>query len=291
MIFDMTDYDSNLQSLVEFLDLTQEEILDFVILESTDVIDFLEAFEIKDEKLLEKNIELVSLHSTTSIDDCKSIKEKGLINLQDAVSQETSLKSYLDSKNIYINIEEKYILFEGNKFHLSESTEGSCLRKQDEYKNRVIHKFYDDFQVNGFICIDNIITYGGDTRYRPEILFDLANFLNNKDIELDWVNNKNHKHHIIKFKQPLNYYLYFTYEVEYEDNDFGVTKDSIQYLPNNVIEAKVKKWVIQNSLYIIKHGIFELPSYVHPHFKIEPTDIIEIMSEQEYIDKYKIDNN
>ena len=37
----MTDYNSNIKSLVEFLDLTEEEISHFVFFENTDVIDFL----------------------------------------------------------------------------------------------------------------------------------------------------------------------------------------------------------------------------------------------------------
>lgn len=66
----MNDYDSTLKSLLEFLNLREEDIeniLDFVYLESTDVEDFLESFEIEDNHLLEKDIELVSLHSTRPV--------------------------------------------------------------------------------------------------------------------------------------------------------------------------------------------------------------------------------
>lgn len=286
----MTDYNSNIKSLAEFLDLTEEEIQEFV-LESTDVIDFLEAFNIEDEKLLEKDIELVSFHSTTSIDNCQSIKEKGIINLQDAVSQETPLKAYLKSKDVQISIDEKYILFKGNKLDIGKKSEGYYLSDEDEYKNRIIRKFYDDFQVNGFLCHENVLTYGGYTKDRPEILSDLANFLKDEKIELDWVKDKNKKHHIIKFKQPLNCYTWFTFEVEYEDNDYGITKDNLEYLPSKVIEEKVKKWVIQKSLYILKDGIYELYSYVHPESRIAPKDIIETMTEQEYLAKYKINSD
>jgi hypothetical protein len=287
----MTDYNSNIKSLAEFLDLNEEEIQEFVLGSTDDVMDFLEAFNIEDEKLLEKDIELVSLHSTTSIDDCQSIKKKGVINLQDAVSQETPLKAYLKNKDVQINIDEKYILFKGEKLDIGEKTEGFCLSDADEYKNRIVRKFYDDFQVNGFLCCENVLTYGGYTRDRPEILSDLANFLKDEKIELDWVKDKNKKHHIIKFKQPLNYYIWFTFQVEYEDNDYGITKDNLEYLPSKVIEAKVKKWVIQKSLYILKDGIYELYSYVHPKWRIAPKDIIEIMTEQEYLAKYRSNND
>ncbi|MFB6497285.1 hypothetical protein [Bacillus haynesii] len=287
MIFDMTDYNSNIKSLVEFLDLTKKEISDFIF-KNTDVIDFLEAFNIKDEQLLEKNMELVSLHSTTSIDNCQSIKEKGIINLQDVISQETPLKNYIEKKNIQINIDEKYILFKGNKFDISKETDGFCLSDEDEFKNRVIHKFYNDFQINGFLSHENVLTYGGNTRYRPEILFDLAKFLKDEKIELDWIRDINNKHYIIKFKQPLNRYRYFTFEAEYEDSDYGITKDNLEYLPDNVIEAKVKKWVIQKSIYILRYGINELYSYVHPKVKIDPKDIMEITTEGEFLAKYKI---
>ncbi|ADU32525.1 hypothetical protein [Evansella cellulosilytica] len=292
MIFDMTDFDNTIKSLAVFLDLTKEEISEFV-LNSTDieVVKFLEAFNITDEKLLEKDMELVSLHSTTSFDNCQSIKEIGIINLQDAVSQETPLKAYLEDKNIKISIEEMYILFNGNKFDISKKTEGFCLSDEDENKNRVIHKFYGDYQVNGFLCHENVLTYGGYTKDRPEILYDLAYLLGDEKIELDWIKDKNKKHYIIKFKQPLNYYKWFTFEVEYEDNDYGITKGNLEYLPNNVIEAKVKKWVIHKSLYILKYGKYELYSYVHPEWRIPPKEIMEIMTEQEYKVKYSVNNN
>lgn len=283
----MTDKKSTIKSLEEFLDLTIEEILDFVLKSTgSDVVDFLEAFNIEDEKLLNKDIELVSLHSTTSIDKCLSINEKGIINLQDAISQETPLKAYLDKKDIQINLNEKYILYKGHKWNLSEETKGYCLSEEDEYKNRVIYKLYKDFQVNGFLYNENVLEYGGYTKDRPEILYDLANLLNDEKIESDWVENK--EHYIIKFKQPLNYYFWFTFVVEYEDNAYGITKDNLEYLPNEVIEAQVKKWVIQQSLNILNDDMSELISYVHPKFRIAPQDIIEILTEQEYLTKYKI---
>ncbi|UAC46991.1 hypothetical protein K6959_09410 [Bacillus aquiflavi] len=143
---------------------------------------------------------------------------------------------------------------------IGKKTNGFYLSEEDEYRNRVIRKLYDDFQVNGFFHHENILTYGGYTKDRPEILWDLANFLQDEKIEQDWVKEKNKKHHVIKFKQPLNYYKWFTFEVEYEDNDYGITKDPLEYLPSKTIEAKVKKWVIQYSLYILKDGIYGVPS-------------------------------
>lgn len=286
----MTDFNSTVKSLAEFLDLPEVKIVDF-ILENTDadVMDFLEAFKIEDEKLLEKDtVELVSLHSTASIDDCQSIKEKGIINLQNAVTQETPLKAYLKKKGIQVNIGEKYILFKGKKFDISEKTKGFSTRDEDRYKDSVIHKFYGDFQVNGFLYNENVIEYGGDTKNRPEILFDLAKFLKDDTIELDWKNDKNKKHYILKFKQPLNYHAWFTFPGEYEDSDYGVTEDNIEYLPDDEIEVKVKKWVINRSLDVLKGHAYEVFSYVNPLLKIKPDDIMEYMTEEEYLDKYNI---
>ncbi|MCM3389991.1 hypothetical protein LG296_20785 (plasmid) [Ureibacillus chungkukjangi] len=289
MIFDMTDYKNTIKSLAEFLDLMEDEISDFVLNnKDADVMDFLKAFSIEDDKLLEKNIELVSLHSTSSIDDCKSLKEKGLINLQEAVLQETPLKAYLEKKCIQINLEEKYILFKGKKFDISEKIKGYSLSDEEDHKNTVIHKFYGDFQVNGFLYHENVVTYGGNTRDRPEILLDLARFLNDRTIEDDWTNHKNKQHYILKFKQPLNFYTWFTFPGDYEDSDYGVTEDNLEYLDSEVIEAKVKKWVINRSMDVIRGNAYEAFSYVHPDWKIEPKDILEFMKEDEYLTKYKI---
>ncbi|MGD6774254.1 hypothetical protein ACQCT3_08790 [Sutcliffiella horikoshii] len=112
---------------------------------------------------MEKDIELVSLLSTTSLDKCKSIKELGIINLQDAVSQETPIKDYLNKKEIYNNIKEKYILYKGNKLDISEETDDFSLTDAEEYRNRVIRKFFEYFQFNGFLCHSNVVSYGGYT--------------------------------------------------------------------------------------------------------------------------------
>lgn len=285
----MTNSESTLNSLLELLNLNEEKkenVLD-IILESDDAQEFLEAFEIEDAHLLEKKVELVSLHSITSSDKCKSVKELGLINLQKAVSQDTPLKNYLSKKEIHINIEDKYIINKGNKLDISEITDGFALSDDEEYRNRVIHKLYDDFQVNAFLYRRNVASYEGETRNRPEILLNLANFLKDDEIESDWVKDVNNVHYIIKFKQPLNYYKYWTYVVEYEDEFYGITKDSLEYLTFKEIEVKVKRWLIQKSIEILKNDIYELFSYIRPEVIVEPKDIMEIMSEEEYFDKYK----
>lgn len=109
-------------------------------------------------------------------------------------------------------------------------------------------------------------------------------------IESDWIKHKNKEHFIINFKLPLNYYKYWTFEVEYEDSYYGITKDNLEYLPNEVIEVKVKRWLIQKSLYLLRYGVYALFSYVDPKVKINPKDIMDIMSEHEYLDKYKIED-
>lgn len=290
MIFDMTDYNNAIKSLAELLELPEEEISVFVIKNSdADVMSFLEEFDIEDEKLLEKQVELVSLHSTASIDDCLSIKEKGLINLRDAVLQETPLKEYLEKKSIQVNIKERYILFKGKKFDLSEKTKGFSSRAEDDHKDLVIHKFYDDFQVNGFLQHENVLTYEGYTRNRPEILFNLSRYLKDKTIELDWINHINKKHYILKIKQPLNYYTWFTFPGDYEDSDYGVTEDNIEYLYPEIVEVKVKKWIVNRAMDVIRGNTYEIFSYLQPDVKINPSDIMEFMTEKEYLARYKID--
>jgi len=286
MIYDMTDYNYNLKSISEFLDLKEEEILNFVT-DSTDVMEFLETFKIEDEKLLEKNIELISLHSVNSIDSCQCIKTNGLFNLQQAVTFNTPLKSYLQSKEIEINIEEKYLIYKGKKFDLSEKVEGFCLEDEDENKNFVIHKFYEDYQINAFLSNPDVTDYDGRTRERPEILKNLAEYLNDTSIQEDWINAG--QHYIIKFKQPLENYRYWTFIAHYNDDDYGITRDNLNVLTKEQIEVKVKKWIIQQSITIISEGIdAELYSYLCPNIKIEPKDIVEIMTESQYKSHYKI---
>lgn len=82
MIYDITSFNSTKKSLADLLNLEEWRIEEFIFLESTDLIELLEEFDITDEKILEKEIELVSIRNTTTNDGCLSLKEKGIINLQ-----------------------------------------------------------------------------------------------------------------------------------------------------------------------------------------------------------------
>lgn len=292
MIYDMTDYNNTIISLSTFLDVSENNILDFISRNrNADVIDFLKEFTIQDDQLLEKDIELVSLHSTASIDNCQSIKEKGIINLQEVVTQETPLKKYLENKNIQINTKEKYILFKGDKIDISKRNDSYSFNEEEKFKNGVIHKLYNDFQINGFLTYDDVLTYDGYTRDRPEILFNLAKLFKDEKIEKDWNNNNEYRHYIIKFKLPLDYYQYWTFQVEDEDSDYGITKENYNYLSNIEKEIKLKKWVIQKSIANLEYGFSELYSYVKPDVKIDNNNILEIMTEKDFMFNYDIDNN
>lgn len=293
MIYDITSYNSTKKSLADLLNLEERKIEEFILLKSTNLIEFLEAFDITDEKLLEKEIELVSIHNTTTNDECLSLKEKGIINLQAAVIENTPLKRYLSKKDIHINLKDKFILYKGNKFDISEKNVPKrfyFLSEEETYKNDVIRKFFDDFQVNGFLCHENILTYGGYTRYRPEILLDLGHYLQDSSIETDWVNDKDNKSYVIRYKQPLHYYRYFTFPADYVNADYGLTIDMFDILTKDEIKVMAIKWLINKSISNIRHDAFDSASYVNSKLKVEPGDVLDIMTEQEYLDKYEIRN-
>lgn len=293
LIYDITSYNSTKKSLSNLLNIEEQKIEEFIFLKSTDLIEFLKAFDITDKKLLEKEIELVSIHNTTTNDGCLSLKEKGIINLQAAVIEDTPLKRYLSKKDIHINVKDKFILYKGNKFDISEKNVPKrfyFLSEEQTYKNDVIRKLFDDFQVNGFLCHENILTYEGYTRYRPEILLDLGHYLQDSSIETDWVNDKNNKSYVIRYKQPLHYYRYFTFPADYVDDDYGLTIDMFDILTKDEIKVMAIKWLINKSISNIRHDVFESASYVNPKLKVEPEDVLDIMTEQEYLDKYEIRN-
>lgn len=293
MIYDITSFDSTKKSLAELLDLAEWKIEEFVFLESTNLLEFLGKFDITDKKLLEKDIELVSIHNTTTNDECLSLKEKGIINLQAAVIEDTPLKRYLSKKDVHIDVKNKFILYKGKKYDISEKNvpRGSYfLSAKETYKNDVIRKFYEDFQINGFLCHENILTYGGYTRYRPEILLDLGHYLQDSSIETDWVNDKSNKSYVVKYKQPLHNYKYFTFPADNVDADFGLTIDMFDILSKDEINVMAIKWLINKSLTNIRYDVSESASYVNPELKIDPEDILDIMTEQEYLDIYQIKN-
>ncbi|EIJ81773.1 hypothetical protein PB1_02500 [Bacillus methanolicus PB1] len=284
LIFDITSCEEALKSLEAFLDLNEREIVKFIANNKGDISseDFIEAFNISEEKLLSKELLPVSLHVTTNNDNCATIKKFGLMDLQKAVTLDTPLNRYLKSMGITIDVENKEIHYKDKVYDISKKYNGINAGSKDESLNSVIHKLFIDFQINSFFYDKNVLNYDGDIRRGPEFLINLANLLRNSDIENIWKQNKDNKCYVIKFFAPLSKYTNYSF-LNYVDEDWE----------EEALKLEMVKAIIKKSLYRIHDDIFydgaeEGFSYIKPHEVIPFSNIIKIYSEEEYLEAYNI---
>lgn len=137
---------------------------------------------------------------TTSANECKNIKEKGITDLRTTYEDtESELRQFLEEQKVEIDIPGKRIYFNGeDKGSIAYTNENL----QDNRKRWSIgRKFYYDFCVCGFFCFNHKIPYGGRVNERPEILFNISEVIG-KRIDNIW--RDKHKCYVVKFKVPYS---------------------------------------------------------------------------------------
>jgi hypothetical protein len=289
MIYDITNFVGIVESLGKYLNLDSRDIVRFVEKNADkDVDDFLSYFNIDESNLLMKEICLTSLHVTTNNDNCSFIKQHGIVNLQKAVTLETPLKKYLQSRGITIDVNKKKIIHNGNVIDISKEWEGIEVHKglQREGLDRTIWKLYKDYQVNGFFYSDNVLNYGGYVNTRPEFLIEISKLLLDSNIESDWTRNSEYDCYVIKFVLPLSDYADFSFDI-----------DNMDLLEDEELEIEKRKWVITKSLDYIKcitsHSISTIGepySYLKFEKSVPPSGILRIYTPEEYKEEFYIND-
>lgn len=201
-------------------------------------------------------IQLNSLHVTTNYDKCLSLLKLGIMDLQSAVTEETPLSEFLKAYGIDINIKEKLLIVNGKKFDLIRKTykdEG-----YNESLNHIVTKLYKDSSVCGFVSSSNALKYGGGIRTRPEFLNNLSTFLHLPELINEWEGATST--YIVKFGLPFENYQELNLRIPIDDILLKVTYD---YINNTKPYA-------------------DIYSFLPQHLKVQPNQIIDIYSAEEY---------
>ncbi|NRD78565.1 hypothetical protein HPT25_14470 [Bacillus sp. BRMEA1] len=278
-IYDMTTHQDTIGSMSKLLGLDERQITKYCAShkDDYDVEGFLSLLGLSEDSLLDYEICLTSLHVTTDKDNCSSVKRYGLLNLQQALINDTPLRSYLEDFDVFIEIDKKQIQFRDKVFDISKEYNGI-----HEPIDWIIYKLYRDFQLNSFFYSDNVLKYGGGIRRRPEFLYNLAEFLRHPNIEYEWV--KDICCYVIKYKASLS---------QFADWTFDIDKDEINYLDENEINIRKIKWLINQSLKRINNALFynnleDCYSYLKNEDYVRVSDILRIYTENEYLEEYQI---
>ncbi|MGG6362655.1 hypothetical protein ACQ5SI_26270 [Peribacillus frigoritolerans] len=291
VVYDLTTLEGTMKGLAEYLNVDENTVEAYT--ESCDgeysVDEFLEFINVTEQELLNCELSLVTLHVTTNNDKCNSIKEYGLLNLQESITLDTPLSRYLKQKNILIDIENKMIHYKGKSFDISEKfTKFNSF--DDEKKQNLtmlIYKLYEDYQINSFFGSDNVLDYGGYCNARPEFLFNLAEFLRDSSIEDDWISERNNSTYIFKFKTAISNCTDYTF---FDEQEFALKKHELEYLDAEEIEIKKRKWVIYQSLANIYDENYrrEYTCFLKFDVRVPFSDIIKIYSPEDYLQEYDI---
>lgn len=101
---------------------------------------------------------------------------------------------------------------------------------------RVTHKIYYDFQVNGFFSNNDVLGYGTEIHSRPEFLLNLTELLPHlKDAEDIW--RKKSKGYIVTYLASLEQFAWYSFYAQ-----------ESEYLNDKESKYQLKKWIISRAI-------------------------------------------
>ncbi|MDY4078686.1 MAG: hypothetical protein SOY42_07870 [Clostridium sp.] len=284
LLYDMTNSENALKSLSKFLNLGKKELFSFISIRADQNIDYnkiyeelILEFDIDIDKLCIDNIEVKSIHVTTGNDNGCSIREKGLLNLQQSLTQDTTLRKFLLKRIIRIDVESNLIYFKDNKLVLEDNTSD-----YKDNKNYVYKKLYKDYGINGFIFNNEPLKYEGNVANRPEFIYNLSKILKYGDLEKEWeIENK--QCYIVEYK--------YSHEKLSWINLILNSEDKYEIECNR--EFYIKLWFIKQAIKVIIYDIMnfeklEIISYLKLDENIPSQDIINIIDVTEERNNLKL---
>jgi hypothetical protein len=244
MDYDLRTCDSDYYFVLNFMNMTLDEYITELIIECKN--DFEQFWErnidaIKDVDI--SNIRIMAFHVVGSLDECKEIKSKGLMNLQDVLSSDTSLKRLLGNAGIEFDISRKIVTCNGKEYNIDyeKYRNRHCLSGIDEKLSSIAHRVFYDFCVNGFLVNDNVFDYGTGIHERPEFLMTLGQlFPQAQKLESIWRSKA--KSYSIVFYATIGQVHRFNFELdEFRDPPYE------RWLELDD-EMKIKKWMLSHAI-------------------------------------------
>ncbi|WP_425446651.1 hypothetical protein [Dethiothermospora halolimnae] len=240
MIFDITSQLTSREFLCSFLEIDNKEVDTFI--EKVDdhicVDSFLDYVGRSLENRDISDMYLSVIHITTNDDECQTIRDIGLVNLQQALTMDTPLRRYLKRYNIQFDIYNHLMCINNNCHEITYDSSFFETETAIGKLNSVARKIYFDHQINGFFCVRDAKGYGGYVHLRPEIIYDIAQLGSNPyDFERMWI--QNNKPYLIKFNAPVEYFTYYSFygDIDEFKEDYGD-------------KMELKKWLVKNALLV-----------------------------------------
>lgn len=220
MEFDLRTCDAAYYFVLDFMGMTPDEYITEKIINCENDFETFWNRNIERIKSVDiSRLRLMAFHVVGSLDECREIKENGLMNLQMVLSEETTLKRLLEKAGVKFDILIKLVSCNGKSYDIDyEKYKGQhFLIGIDEKLDRVSHRIYYDFCVNGFMANDNVFNYGTNIHERPEFLMTLGElFPQAEKVESFWRTKA--KSYRIDFYATVDQVHRFNFELdEYRD--------------------------------------------------------------------------
>lgn len=171
MKYNIQTVENAIKTLKEFLNLNDKhlrKILKKIMdSENKDIDYFIDSqykiYKNEIQKNYNSDLEIVLYHYTSVTDECSSIKERGLLNLNKMLSMDNSFSKFILDNGFKYDSDNKKIDYIGDKI-VNDTT--------NVLHDPVSHKIQNDSFVNGFLCIEDVNKYSSISLY-PEFLYNL----------------------------------------------------------------------------------------------------------------------
>lgn len=244
MDFDLRTCDAAYYFVLDFMGMTPDEYITERIINCENDFETFWCRNIERIKSVDiSGLRLMAFHVVGSLDECREIKDNGLMNLQSVLSKETILKKFLEKAGVTFDIPNKLVKCNGNTYDIDyEKYKGHhFLTRIDEKLDRVAHRVYYDFCVNGFMANDNVFNYGTNIHERPEFLMTLGELFPQAEKVEDFWRTKA-KSYRVDFYATVDQVHRFNFELdEYRDppdEDWFDLDD----------DMKLKKWMLSHAI-------------------------------------------
>lgn len=283
--FNVKDSNSAARLLANYFELDSQKVIEELKLykeEDYDLLVFIKKFHIDLERKYHKETLITCRHATTTFDDLKLLKEKGLLNLKVMLEENTPLSSFLLNYGISVSVGDKTLTFKGDNYPIYKYDENcdQCIfeayqcesiftnkpnYKDCEYRSdlSLLHSklYHDNCEIEVFLDAKISEIYEYDSiRYSPEILNNIEQIISyydsdNYNLQDMWQNLPNNKYFILEFDIPIEAFNFSTTKSTYED--YWDIEEIVQYFNYNECDFEENKISTQFflNLFLLKNFI------------------------------------
>lgn len=271
MNFDLQTKDTACKFLLNFMQMSKSEYLDEYVLkcDSNYEIFWDRNFQ-KIDSIDISNIRVIAFHVVGSLDDCAEIKETGLKNLQQVLTDNSKLNTLLKSCNMWFDIGKHKLYYNDKSYdiHYDSHNETKLYTEKEQKLHIIARRIYFDFCINGFLTNDDIYSYGTDIHTRPEFIKDLVDaFPNLQKLETEWIQQS----------KPYKV-IFYSYLNQIDNSTFDINNlDDPPYVDwiNLSCAQKIKKWMLGKAIARVNDSLPESYLYIKDNLSIPPNQIID----------------